>query len=519
MLIHEQTRSILLKVRSTRRLDDYLPGRYEITDFKGHNVSIPHYLDETKILNNIGLEIPSPIMHYYDWPGPFPAWEHQKHTASLLTMNRRFYVLNEAGTAKTASALWAADFLMREGKVRKCLVICMLSTIEAVWMDEIFSFLMHRSAALLFGDRKKRIANLEKDVDFYVINHDGVETILKELKRRTDIDLVILDEASVYINSRTAMYKSLQQLLRPEMIFWPMTATPTPNAPTDAWALARLTTPNTVPAYFTHFRDLTMRQCGPYKWFPRQDASEVVYKALQPAIRYKKADCIDLPPVVFKNRRADLSEEQKKMFSDMRNKDVLQAKSGEKITAINAADRLLKLRQLLCGVVKNPATESYVSLDFRPRLQLLIECIEEAHAKVLVIVPFKGIIYELNKQLHKRYSCAVINGDVTPKRRREIIRAFKTEADPHVLLCHPRVMSHGLNLTEADTLIFYGPINSNDEAMQVIERFNRKGQTRKMTVIRISGHQIEDKIYKDLETRQKGQDRVLDLYDFYLKGD
>lgn len=518
MLIHEESRSILLKVRNLKKLDEFLPGRYEFTDFKGHNIAIPHGLEETKILKNLGVDVPSPIMHYYNWPGPFPAWDHQKHTAALLTLHNRFYVLNEAGTAKTASSLWAADYLMLEKKVRRCLIVCMLSTAEAVWMDEIFAFLMHRTAAFVYGDKKRRIANLDKDVDFYVINHDGVEVMSKELRLRKDIDLVILDEASAYINSRTAMYKTLQQLIRPNMIFWPMTATPTPNSPTDAWALARLTTPSTVPAYFSHFRDMTMHQVSTYKWIPKNTSADTVFKALQPAVRYRKADCIDLPPVVFKNRKCELSSEQMKAFTEMRNKDVLLAKSGEKITAVNAADRLNKLRQLLCGVIKNTETEKYVPLDFRPRLQLLIECIEEAHAKVLVIVPFKGIIYELNKQLHKRFSCAVINGDVTPRSRREIIKAFKTQEDPHVLLCHPKVMSHGLNLTEADTLIFYGPINSNDEAMQVVERFNRKGQTRKMTVVRMSSHMIEDSIYKTLTVRQLGQDKTLALYDQYLKG-
>lgn len=519
MLIHKETKSILLRVKNLNKLNEFFPDRYELVDFKGHNVSIPHGLEETKILNNLGVQVPSPILYYYNWPGPFPAWDHQKYTAAQLTLNRRMYVLNEAGTAKTASSLWAADYLMQQGMVRKCLIACMLSTVESVWMDEIFSFLMHRTSSLLVGDRKKRLANLEKDVDFYVINHDGVEVISKELKARKDIDLLILDEASVYINARTTMYKKMCELIRPDMAFWPMTATPTPNAPTDAWALARMTTPSNVTPYFGSFRDLTMRQISQFKWVERENAHETVFKALQPAVRFKKSDCIDLPPVVFKSRRCDLSDEQKKLFTDMRNKDVLQAKSGEKISAINAADKLNKIRQLLCGVIKQTETGVYVPLDFRPRLQLLIESIDEAHAKVLVIVPFKGIIYELQKHLHKIYSCAVINGDVTPRRRREIIKAFKTSKDPHVLLCHPKVMAHGLNLTEADTLIFYGPINSNDEAMQVVERFNRKGQTRKMTVVKFSSHFIEDRIYKNIETKQLGQDKTLSLYNDYLRGE
>ena len=97
--------------------------------------------------------------------------------------------------------------------------------------------------------------------------------------------------------------------------------------------------------------------------------------------------------------------------------------------------------------------------------------------------------------------------------RDRIIKAFKETPDPHVLLCHPKVMAHGLNLTEADTLIFYAPIYSNDEYQQVVERFNRSGQTRKMTVIRIAAHNVEWAIYKMVDNKKVTQDNILNLYE------
>ena len=127
-------------------------------------------------------------------------------------------------------------------------------------------------------------------------------------------------------------------------------------------------------------------------------------------------------------------------------------------------------------------------------------------------MPFKGIIETLAKELREDYTVGVLNGDVTIRARNEIIEDFKYTAEPHILLCHPKVMSHGLNLTEADTLIFYAPIYSNDEYQQVTERFNRKGQTRKMTIVRIAAHPIEWQIYKVIDDRKLSQDTILDLY-------
>jgi hypothetical protein len=73
-------------------------------------------------------------------------------------------------------------------------------------------------------------------------------------------------------------------------------------------------------------------------------------------------------------------------------------------------------------------------------------------------------------------------------------------------------MAHGLNLTEADTLIFYAPIYSNDEYQQVIERFNRVGQKRKMTIVRIGAHPLEWSIYRVVDNRGVTQDNILKLY-------
>jgi len=141
-----------------------------------------------------------------------------------------------------------------------------------------------------------------------------------------------------------------------------------------------------------------------------------------------------------------------------------------------------------------------------------MECIEQAAAKVFVIVPFKGIIHALATEVSKVYTVGVLNGDVPIAQRNEIIKNFKTTDSPHVLLCHPQVMSHGLNLTEADMCVFYAPIYSNDQAQQVVERFNRSGQTRPMTVVRIGGHKLEWDIYSLIESRRLGQQQILDMY-------
>jgi superfamily II DNA/RNA helicase len=56
---------------------------------------------------------------------------------------------------------------------------------------------------------------------------------------------------------------------------------------------------------------------------------------------------------------------------------------------------------------------------------VLLECIEEAAAKVLIIAPFKGIVRALEEELSQDYTVGVLNGDVSPGARDRIIREFK----------------------------------------------------------------------------------------------
>jgi SNF2 family DNA or RNA helicase len=87
-----------------------------------------------------------------------------------------------------------------------------------------------------------------------------------------------------------------------------------------------------------------------------------------------------------------------------------------------------------------------------------------------------------------------------------------------VLLCHPKVMAHGLNLTVADTIVFYAPIYSNEESQQVMDRINRKGQKRSTTIIRLGATQLEWNIYNVVEGRRLTQESILELYQQELQG-
>ena len=99
---------------------------------------------------------------------------------------------------------------------------------------------------------------------------------------------------------------------------WLLTGTPCPNSPLDAWALTRLVNPNNVPQYFGQWKRQTMMQLSQYKWVPKAGSHELAFQAMQPAIRFKKSECLDLPPVTYENRKCDITAPQLNALKEMK---------------------------------------------------------------------------------------------------------------------------------------------------------------------------------------------------------
>lgn len=508
MLVVERAKALALKLDYPTRVLETIPTAKML---RPNILVAPHRLDEVRVLRNLGFEAPSPILHYYDWPGKFRPYEHQRETAAFLTINQRALVLNEIGTGKTQSALWAADYLIQTGQVKKVLIISPLSTLERVWGDAIFFGFPNRKAVVLHGTADRRRKLLRTEADFYIINHDGFPIIAEITKDM--FDLIIVDEAAVLRNHSTQRYKVMRRWMdkNPETRLWLMTGTPTPNDPTDAWTLAKLVRSPFVPEYFTAFRDQVMMKIGMYKWMARPNSMELVKNVLQPAVRYTRDECFDLPDTVTQTRKVELTPDQKKHYQAMVRHLVTESGTDAgTITAVNEAVKMQKLVQIACGVAYDD-DKTNVELDCSPRLNLVKELIEEAGEKVIVFVPLTGTLEMLERELAKHWTVGVVNGSVSSTKRNAIFHSFQNERDPHVLIAHPATMAHGLTLTSASTVIWYGPVTSNEQYVQANGRIERIGKRHVSNVIHIEATDLEHKMYTRLQNKQKLQGLLLDL--------
>ncbi len=433
---------------------------------------------------------------------------------SYLVLRRNGCIFTTGNSGKSASAIWAADWLMKQGIVKRVLIICPLSCVHSVWSEELFRLVPEKESVVLHGGSKQeRVKLLSCSAPYHIINVDGIKTMEKWLEKE-NYDLIIVDESSQFRTPTTQRYKALCKIVKSNTRLWLMSGTPCPNSPTDVWSTARLLNPANVPTYFTSFKRQMMEQITQYKWVPKPDAFDVAFKCLQPGIRFTKEECLDLPDLIYVDRECELTPEQKKAY-DKLHKEAVWANDSGQVTAANAAVLMMKLMQVAGGVVKyGKEADEKIELPCGPRLSLIKELIEENSQKVIVFSPFKAQQELIKKYLEKEgIKCHKVNGDTPEKERRDIFRDIQNNKHgAKVLIAVPQAMSHGITLTAANMIIWAGPTFSGETYNQANARIHRAGQVNKCTVVHLYSSKVEREAYKILKNKLKTQAMVLELF-------
>jgi SNF2 family DNA or RNA helicase len=508
-----EDKALMVRVRNHERVTTAIKqSRYiEPVGDSAHDVLVKWNLENSRKLANLGLyKTPSPILRDYQWVGSYTPYDHQKQTASFLTANNRAFCFSEQGTGKTGAVIWAADYLLSIGDIKKVLIVCPLSIMHSAWMQDIFTIAMHRTAAVAHGSKETRRKIIDGDYDFTIINYDGVPLVADDLAGK--FDLVVADEANFVKTPTTRRWKALNKVLRPDTKLWMLTGTPAAQSPVDAYGLAKMCVPQRVPRYFTAWRDSVMTKVSQFRYIPSANATKLVNAALQPAVRFTKADCLDLPPVTYTTREIEMTAQQKKFYKELKKQMYVEA-AGEQISAVHAAAGLNKLLQLSCGAVYSDTGE-VVQFDAKNRLDEVSEVVSEAAHKVIVFVPFRHAIEIVAERLRKEgYTTEIINGGVSMKNRTQIFKDFQKTDNPRVLVIQPQSAAHGVTLTAADTIVWFGPTSSVETWLQANERINRPSQQNKMTIIKIYGSEVEKKVYSALESKEANQKDLVKLYE------
>ena len=420
-------KALLVRTKNPAKITEVIPKsrvtkEVTLASGKGYEVLVHWTLTNSKILQNLGFKkIPSPIARQYKWPGMYKPFDHQRTTAEFLTMHQRAYCLNDMGTGKTMSVIWAADYLMTKGYIRRVLIVCPLSIMDSAWRADLFKTAMHRRVDIAHGTPEKRKKVIASNAEFVIINYDGIGVVHKELLQG-QFDLIVCDEASALKTASTDRWKLMNQLVKHDSWLWLLTGTPAAQSPLDAYGLVKIMNPRAVPSHVAGFRDNVMLKLSTFKYIPKPEAGNIVHNLMQPAIRFTKEECLDLPDIVYTEREVPLTAQQEKYYKLLK-KEMLFHAAGNEVSAVNAAVQMNKLLQISAGAAYSDTGE-VIEFDCSARLKEMVEVINQSSHKVLIFANFKHSIGTIRTHLDKhKITNEVIHGGISANRRTEIGRA------------------------------------------------------------------------------------------------
>lgn len=460
-------------------------------------------------LRAAGHKVPS-LEGDYEYPGPFSPMAHQRQTVEFLLDHERAANLSDPGTGKTAAAVWAADCLMKHHAVRRVLIVAPKSILLPVWGREIFQTVPYRTYAVLSGSAqtKRKVAE-DTRIPFLIVNYESLHLLEGHLP---DVDLVIADESTKIKDYRAKRTQALIRIADGRRL-WLLTGTPAPQAPTDAYTSIRALR-NGKFMSFKMFQAATMLQVTSFKWEAKADAPQTVAAALQPAIRFRRQDCFDLPERQIIDLEVEPTEQQAELARAFM-KQAWADLNGRKITAVNAGVALSKALQVLTGGVYHPEGDDRVTgasvVDASPMLEQVRTIVEQTDGPVLIFAPYRISAAMMHAHLlDAGLKSALVTGDVGDAERTAIFDAVQARR-LNAMVAIPQTVSHGLTLTASDTIIWLAPCFSYETYEQGNARIYRKGQERKTVVYRLTQMPLTQALWKRLDTRATLQDTILRL--------
>lgn len=452
----------------------------------------------------------------YDWPIMYPdakPFKHQVETTKFALMNKRAFILNDLGVGKSLSVLWACDFLFKNAKIKKVLIASPLSTLESVWGKEIFMHFPKLSYAIAHGTKQKRLEAIRSRVNFVIINHHGLSVMKQEIIKEK-FDAFVIDELAVFKNHKTEFFKSAREIADKCNIVWGLTAEPTPEAPTEAYSQAKIVNPSNplIPQTFYAFKNRVMMQISTFTWLPRPEAEKIVYGVLQPAIRFKRSECVDIPDCQIIDQEIELTPEQKTVYKQMKDELLVEYNDGL-ITASNAAVKMLKLIQVACGWVKSD-DGNVMKLNSEPRLNALLDIFNNTEkGKLIVFTSFRAAVVGIKEFFEsKNISSECIYSQISQGARAKNINDFQN-GKLQTLIIQPQSAAHGITLTSANTAVWHTIIPSRTYYGQANGRITRIGQKSKQLIVRFHGCKEEKRILKLLEGKESMSESLLKMFE------
>ena len=219
--------------------------------------------------------------------------------------------------------------------------------------------------------------------------------------------------------------------------------------------------------------------------------------------RVLKQDCLDLPDKIYTTRVIQLTEQQKKLYLQMKRFALAELK-GRTMTSFNVLTQVMRLHQIICGFMK---TDEGRIIDVEnTRVQELLNVLDETEGKAIIWCTYRHNILSLKDILKEKYgelSTDTLFGDTPDKKRMTLVERFQDKESPfRFLVGNPQTGGRGITLTAANTVIYYSNGYDLEIRLQSEDRAHRIGQTNKVLYVDIVAEKtVDEKIIKALKSK------------------
>lgn len=467
----------------------------------------------------------------YDCKGQYEPMDHQKIMFNMTAYSDVAALLADPGTCKTAAYLWAIDYRIQKGQIKKALVVT-LSDLKKNVLAEMAVQVPHLKGVILKDAAQARkvlqksykVKKKNVDYDIYIANYESMFTLV-ELFGDDYFDMVVCDEAHRVGSPKARQTKKIVSKFEPVPYKYIVTATLHANNLMSFFMPFRFMGPDTVPyANYYEFRRQHMYTVDPdgHIWKELPGARAEVRKITGSiSVMFTKEECLDLPPLVRQQYSCSLGPKQKKLYDQLK-EDLIATiddmcghcdKQGQcdkscedSVEAKTALVLVGKLSQVTCGFYRNTRyavddqgrerdVSNIITLEDNPKLSLLIQTLNNIPAgrKVIIWTHYIRAVELITEAIKKAFGKDSVLTCYGNQDTFEQVQKFRdTNAD--YMVANPMKMGVGQNMQYSSYQVFFSNSYSWVQRDQAEGRQHRQGQQNKVTVIDLSVQDTIDEV-------------------------
>jgi len=447
-------------------------------------------------------------------------FQHQRDALTACWDKDSYALFMEMGTGKTKVLIDNIGVLFIQQQIDAALIIATKS-VYTIWVnDEIPKHMAIPYDICLWKPTKEKsvkefIDTPSQKCKILVMNVEAFSTP-KGYKYATEFIknhecLTAIDESSTIKNFKAKRTKNIIKLRHSSKYRRILTGTPVTKSPIDLYTQCEFLDPNHLG--FPTFTAFKNRYCifeVMHTYGDKQISIPVGFKNLEElerklknfSYRVKKEDCLDLPPKTYTKRIVSLTDEQEKLYKDLKLKAYTNLQ-GDHMTVNNAIVEIIRLHQITAGFFKGES--GVIKKLENNKMKTLFEILEESDQKTIIWANWVQNIEDITKELKNTYGPeSVVNfyGAVNSEDRSKAIKEFQNNPKCRFFVANPSTGGYGLTLTAATLVIYYSNSFDAEHRLQSEERAHRIGQTQKVTYVDlITEGTVDEKIVRALKTK------------------